>query len=220
MPIQHHIQKEILRKLVYSDSSRFSELRPKEMDGNIFTYHLNQLISQGYVKKRADGRYELTALGKSAGIVNKLSNSELLSQAHSVLFLAIRNKDGKWLLRQRNAQPMFKSWGFIHTEPLIEESIVDSASHALAEKAGIAVSLKPCGAGYIRLFRGEELESFTHFTILTGVLEDGKLSDEELNRWFSDDEMQSVDLIPSMNDLITALKGPESFFFSELKYQI
>ena len=57
---EHHLQRDILYKLVTNDALKFSELRPKNVDSNVITYHLQQLIKQKLIVKNDNGLYELT----------------------------------------------------------------------------------------------------------------------------------------------------------------
>src|SRR3954470_18798682 len=98
--LEHHLQKEILHALVLCDSARFAELKPHGVDGNIFTYHLQQLIKQKYVSKTAEGSYQLTSAGKRLGVTSELNAQERLEEAHPVIFLVVR-EGNRWLLRRR-----------------------------------------------------------------------------------------------------------------------
>ena len=58
----HFIQKHILRALAQHASQRYSELQLPRVESNKFSYHLQKLLHQGYVKKIALG-YALTSKG-------------------------------------------------------------------------------------------------------------------------------------------------------------
>lgn len=219
--LEHHIQKDILLKLVKSERARYSELKPKTIDGNIFTYHLQQLIKNKYIEKCEDGTYQLTANGKAIGINSELSHKELLEQAHAILLIAVR-KENAWLLRKRLVHPAYGMTGFVHTEPILGEKIADTASRVLSERTGIKASCIPRGSGYIRILRSGELESFTQFTLLeasepTGTLIQAKPSGE--NIWLDNPDFMDSSMVPSMHDLTQRLKSPD-FFFAELEYHI
>ncbi len=169
--LEHHLQKDILDTLVKCPSARYADLKPASVEGNIFTYHLQLLVKQGIVLKGEDGRYCLTAQGKALGINNKLKPRDLLQQAHSVLLLMVRNANGDWLLRKRLVHPMYGKVGFIHGEPRVYENITWTADDILLAKTGLSADFSIAGSGYIRIFQSEELESFTHFTLLRGILQ-------------------------------------------------
>lgn len=220
--LDHHLQKDILIKLVVCESARFAELKPKNIDGNLFTYHLQQLIRQKYVKKNDDGSYCLTAQGKALGINSQLSPKEYLEQAHSILLLAVR-RDDSWLLRRRLAQPMFGRYGFVHGEPLASESAPETAAKILTLKTGLSATFTPRGSGYIRIFLDDALESFTSFTLLEahdlkGTLK-SKVGNGE-NSWLTSPDFTGEDMVPSMASLVDALEASENNFYVELSYHL
>lgn len=218
---EHHIQRAILYKLVTSPFARFAELKPKNIDGNIFTYHLKQLIRQKLVEKSANGTYSLTPAGKAVGIHIELDSKALIEQAHSILLICAE-KDGKWLLRKRLAHPMYGRMGFVHGEPVAGEPIAESANRALKQRTNLEADFTPVGGGYIRIFQKGDLESFTHFTALKaenfrGSLE-AKVGNGE-NIWLENPNFKAPEMIPSMFDIVQELKKPH-LFFVELEYQL
>ncbi len=220
--LEHHLQREILYTLVTNPTVRYSKLKPEGIDGNIFTYHLQQLIKQKLVVKSEDGSYSLTALGKAAGINSNQTMTDILLQAHSVLLMAVRNPKGDYLLRKRLAHPVYGKSGFVHGEPVAEEAIEDTATRIFKAKTGLEVTFKPRGSGYIRIFRGKDTESFTHFTLLfaDGVTGDPiQTSKTGENIWISNPDFKDESMIPSMPDLVCRLEKPD-FFFCDLTYQL
>lgn len=71
--INHPIQKHIVRHLMTHPRARFTELKPKNLDNNIFTYHLHQLMTEKLVIKNEDGFYELAPHCHGTNIINKQS---------------------------------------------------------------------------------------------------------------------------------------------------
>ena len=59
----HQIQMLILKELLFNPTARFSELNIKGLSNDHFSYHINTLIEQGYVRK-TDRGYSLTNQGK------------------------------------------------------------------------------------------------------------------------------------------------------------
>ena len=223
MAIEHHLQKDILQKLVLSENVRYADIKPAAVDGNIFTYHLHQLEKQNYVQKQADGSYSLTATGKALGISSALSAQELLEQAHPVFFLAVRDSSGQWLLRKRLVQPVYGKWGFIHGEPQAAEPISVTAARVFMTKTGLSAAFEACGSGYIRIFQAEELESFTQFTLLCATIEHQVIITHDStgeNAWLEQPDFASNDMIPSMAELASQLQNNDEFFFCELNYKL
>lgn len=221
---EHHIQKNILHKLVLSDHARFADIKPKGVDSNTFTYHLKQLIKDKLVVKQDDGTYTLTSLGRVAGINVKLNKKEMLEQAHSILLMCLRTEQDGWLLRKRLAQPMYHKAGFVHAEPLPNEPITLTAQRVFEERTGLHADFAPAGCGYVRLLRGDDLESFTHFTLLTSTSYTGELASVRRNGenyWENHPDFNGENMIPSMPDMVRLLDtSGGQLFFADLSYQV
>lgn len=219
--IEHHIQKEILHRLVLHDTARFAELRPPGIDGNLFTYHLQQLIKQKYIVKNDDGTYELTPAGKAVGITIKLSGKALLEQAHAVVLLAVRDQDGAWLLRRRAAQPNYGQIGFIHGEPIATESVTDTARAVLERRTGLTADFTVAGSGYVHTSRDGSLEHFVAFTLLAAQIEHAEPTGKDEtgeNIWIHEPDFTASDMLPSMPDLVRELTTGQLPFFADLHY--
>ena len=221
--IEHRLQKEILHRLVLHERARFGELKPKDMDGNLFTYHLQQLIAQKYVEKHPDGSYGLTTTGKAVGINVTQSAQALLEQAHAIVLLAVRDTSGAWLLRRRLAQPNHGMIGFIHGEPVAEQPVAETARAILKRRTGLIADFTVAGSGYIRIFKGDALESFTTFTLLTALIEhqEPTAADETgENFWTEHPGFSAADMLPSMPDLVACLESGQAPFFCERTYRL
>lgn len=217
--LDHHLQRGIVYRLALEDNLRFSELKPETIENKLFTYHLKKVVSAGYVSKNEDGRYSLTAEGRRLGIRVLSDFQTLADRAHSVVFLVIRRKsDSSWLLYKRKIQPLVNRVGFMHVTPSPDESVLETASKLCAERTGLSCDFKPIGNGYFRMFSGEELESFTHFTML--VCEDavGELKQgNEYSEYFWEDNPDFSDpsMLPNMPSLVEKYNEGEQFFLEE-----
>ncbi len=67
----HRLQQHILHQLILNERQRYADLKPAEVEGNLFMYHLRCLMKNGHVEKCPDGRYRLAAEGKT--YVDRLS---------------------------------------------------------------------------------------------------------------------------------------------------
>ncbi len=218
--IEHHIQRKILHALVKTDTARFTDIRPKNLDTNIVTYHLKQLIKQGYVKKNPDGRYCLTNKGKVIGTTIMMSKEDALFEAHTVLLMALQNQKGQWHLRKRLAQPMFGWSGFVHGEPIAGQPIKETAQKIFQDKTGLTATFAPRGSGYVTFMDGDSHQSFIHFTLMYSKDYTGKLKNKVgngENYWYSGDFLDKK-MLPSMKPMIDALQKDENHSFLELTY--
>jgi len=221
--IEHHLQKKILHTLVLHERARFADLKPHDMDSNMFTYHLQQLMKQQYVAKDEDGWYELTPSGKAEGVNITLPATTKWQQAHAILLLAVRDQSGAWLLRRRLAQPTYGLSGFIHGEPVASEAATETAAAILERRTGVAASFTPAGSGYIRIFQNGALESFTAFTLLAATIEQQEVKAQDEtgeNFWYEGSDFTAVDMLPSMANLVEQLESASGHFYADLRYDI
>jgi hypothetical protein len=214
----HHIQGNILDQLATASTRRYGELKPSHLDGNVFNYHLKQLISGKYVIKSLDGDYSLTAHGKDY-IVHRYEDP--LEQAHSIFLIAL-NRGDDWLMRERLVHPVLGMVGFIHGEPQASEPLLVTAHRRLKEKTGIETDLSLHSSGLIRIMRDGACESFSHAIILKGTTQDtfSITSDATGSQhWYTKDQLTQSQVLPSCTDIVTRIdRGDQSPF--DLTYDI
>lgn len=216
--IQHHIQQTIVARLATNKTLRFSELQPEGIDNKLFDYHLKQLVASKIVSKNKGGEYELTPFGRKIGVSAKLNLKDRLDRAFSVLFLIIRRKNGDWLLYRRKSHPLINRVGFMHARPNWNETICQTATRITEEQTSLSCDFKVCGHGYFRVFEGENLESFTHFTLLCAEDVDGELvvNDEFAEyEWVAEPNFSAKDMLPNMADLVTLYETKTNDFLEE-----
>jgi len=217
--LDHHLQRSIVYRLALLDSARFSELQPPDLDNKLFTYHLKKVVATGLVVKNDQGLYKLTAEGRRLGVHVFERQIDQLERANSVLFLVIRRSaDGAWLLYKRQTHPLINRIGFMHAIPVISETAAGSAAKAVKENTNLDCQFKVMGSGYFRVFDGDDLESFTHFTML--ICEDalGTLSandDHAKYFWELKPDFASKEMLPNMVALSQAYQSGELFFIEQ-----
>lgn len=217
----HHVQRDVIKKLVETTGARYSDLKPKTLEGNVFTYHLKSLISQKLVQKDRDSLYSLTSEGKLYGINSSQNKKFTLYQAHSII-LIYSLIDGLWLVRKRLVQPMFGKYGFIHGEPIAGKTIIEAAKYTLLRRTSLTADFTVIGSGFIHISENNETVSYVNFTMLLAVNLKGEMIEKDVhgeNKWVTYSELMSLDLIPSMCDLINAVKNSEMFFL-DLSYDV
>jgi hypothetical protein len=221
--VDHHIQKKIIAKLVDSKSARYGDLKPDSLEGNVFTYHLHNLIKQKLISKKEDGSYQLTAKGMLYGINSKLSSVDYLEQAHSVIFISAVNEQGQWLLRKRLAQPMYGYIGFMHGEPKAGQTIQQSAEEILKYRTGLRGDFEFKGSGYVHMHQKGETVAYTSFSLVTLKNIRGDFIAKDFhgeNSWYNEaDILSNENMLPSMTDIIKKIKEP-GLFFLEKSYEI
>lgn len=212
--LDHHIQKSIVYTLAFAQSMRFSELQPDDIDSKLFTYHLKKVVAAGYVTKYDDGTYALTPEGRRIG-KTVLKKDRLMDQAYSILLLAVRRRsDDAWLLYTRNTHPLIGLTGFMQALPRAEESVTATAHTICFEKTGLTGDFKVVSSGYLRVFEADELESFTHFTLLSCDNVEGGLKEHDdygTYEWVQSPDFSAKTMLPTakiLSDLALSRATP------------
>lgn len=214
--LDHHLQRTIVYRLALSHELRFSELKPDIIDNKLFNYHLQKVVKAGYVIKNDDGLYSLSPEGRRLGIRVLQSQQALIDQPESVLFLVIRRpSDNAWLLYKRKAHPLIDRVGFMHCTPTALEDTVTTAQKDCQEKTGLTCTFSVLGGGYFRVYNGDDLESFTHFSLLVSEDAQGELKqDDDYAEYFWSAQPDFTDqaMLPNMPTLAELYQAGQLFF--------
>lgn len=138
--IEHHIQKEIISRLSRAVSLRFSELRPKDVESNLFIYHLKHLIAQKYVLKTDDG-YCLDVLGMTYVDGLSFAKTKPRKQPKILSILSIKNNEGQYLLAKRKLQPFIGTYLFPGGKQHFGESAETHIAREVTEQFDVSASV-------------------------------------------------------------------------------
>lgn len=205
----HHIQKSILDKLATAQTRRYGELKPAELDGNVFGYHLKALLSDKYLSKSPAGDYTLTQKGQDY-IVHRYENP--LLQAHSIFLIVLRRGDS-YLMRERLVQPLLGMSGFIHGEPVAHEHVEQTAERRLADKTGLQVTLRVHSSGLIAITCEGTLASYSHAIILVGETDNDITITGDVtgrNTWLPKSALTGPKLLPSCIDIVERIAAHDT----------
>jgi ADP-ribose pyrophosphatase YjhB (NUDIX family) len=209
----HEIQKDILKKLMLSNKAKYSELKSSKVEGNLFSYHLQNLSKEYYIELKSS-KYSLTAKGKR--YVDKISSETFHTriQPKIVTLLVLKNKD-KFLLYKRHKMPFINHIGFPYGKIHMEEHVQDSANRELLEKTGLQGTLKHRGIVSLTVHDETELISQMLCHIFTGTKIIGDLKKDECF-WGNIESFKKSDLIPGVLQIQKLLKNnKDKFFFAE-----
>ncbi len=218
----HALQQHILSQLIHHSDRRYADLKPADVEGNLFMYHMRHLINAGYVTKRDDGRYELSTEGKR--YVDGLSLSTLVprSQAKIVTLLVCRNSASQWLFLRRKRQPLLGMVGFPYGKVHFGETIAQAAQRELADKTGLTGNLAHRGDGYITIRQHDEVVSQIMFHLFYADHLVGELTPEtdKGQVFWAPIEAMDDTYMPSVADILAILERGDDRFFVELSYQL
>ncbi len=210
----HHIQRSIIDRLGTNEFLRYGQLKPRELDGNVFGYHLKQLISAKLVHKD-ESEYRLTAEGREY-FTHRFENP--LFAAHPILLMVVRS-GGSYILRERSVQPLIGRIGFIHGEPVAGEAVELTASRRIRDKTGLEVDFTVHGSALISQYSGDDLVSYSMAIILCGSTElPMKIEQDETGRNLLANDLRIQDILPSCQDIQSMIEDGTSW--AELTYRL
>src|SRR5436189_190302 len=132
----HYLQQHILKSIVLNGPRRFAQMKPREVDGNRFVYHLRALMREGYVEPHQKA-YILTAEGKRYAEGMSLESFKERVQPKIVTLIVLKNKKGEYLLWKRRRVPFRNMVSFPYGKIHLGERLEDAAARELLEKTGL-----------------------------------------------------------------------------------
>lgn len=218
--IDHAVQKDIVRTLVSSGNARFSVLKPKRIESNLFMYHLNQLLQRGVVEKN-DGSYSLTSKGRAFVDRANLDKLVFRVQPKILTILAVETKGGKWLLLERKHEPHMNRTGFPSGKIHFGEPLNDAAERELFEKTGIVdVPLKLRGNICMRFLDKSTLQVMNHiigyvyYAKVANELEPHSPSKYWRAFWGDEEQLTTGNVFKGHQDILKLLVSKKKFIES------
>jgi 8-oxo-dGTP pyrophosphatase MutT (NUDIX family) len=210
--IDHHIQKSILKVLSRMEFARYSQMRPEKTDSNLYAYHLNRLISSGYIDK-SDKGYTLSIKGLQ--YVEYTSGSMKINRQPKITTaIVLKTSDGSILLTKRTKQPYINYYGLplgkTHSDK--DKNILDSARRELLEKTGVTYGkLTHIGDAYLKIHIDKILISDILVHVFSATCK-RKYSVNGSSLWVDEDDLKNIRLIPGVSELIGMTELNEKFF--------
>jgi ADP-ribose pyrophosphatase YjhB (NUDIX family) len=211
----HHIQNDILSNLATRTEAKFSELRPPDVEANLYTYHLNTLCRQGYVEKNSK-KYSLSS--KGLAYVDRMSRdtNSLRVQPKIITMTILQSDDNAIFLYPKHRQPFLGCWnipnGKVHLEDV---SVKRSAVREVKEKTGFDLAeVTHTGDAYIRVRSCGILISSVLAHIFIAKITHAEL-DVRDGAWMNSDQRKSSKLAPAVAEIIDTALSAKHFFFEE-----
>jgi len=200
----HPLQQHILRQLMRHEHCRYSELKPDEVEGNLFVYHLRQLLNREWIVKE-DDLYTLTVDGKKQ--VARLSSGSMNFREQPVVCtMVLARQDGKVLLHRRSYEPfrgkLCLPYGKLHWG----ESLEAAAKRELMDKTGLQGNLSYVGCINFRVSEGGELIAHYLFHAFRAETLSGHLSNAKGECLFT----SSIDVMACMAGIDRMIEAIDS----------
>ena len=219
----HTIQRHILKILTTKTKARYKDLKPKEVAGNQFMYHLKAVMSDGYVAK-AGAIYSLTIKGKMHADRVELETFLPRTQPKIVTMIYCINEKGETLLFRRLRSPLFNLIHLPYGKMHMGESVLEAAERELKEKAGLKAHLSHRGDIYVRVYDGSELLGHILHHIFSGKNPKGTILEKTLVGvpfWSKIEKITDEEYVGGFKEIIEIIsKNKKKFFFEEFDLRL
>lgn len=142
------IQNQILDKLIRNETVRYRDLKPQDIEGNLFMYHLKGLIKEKLVEKCEKG-YRLTAQGLEYVRTVSLGTGKVRTQPQILNAIVAIDDQGRYLMYRWDRQPNLGKVSLPHGMMHVGEELLDSAVRELSEKTGLTGNCEFSGSIYV-----------------------------------------------------------------------
>lgn len=158
----HHVARGILMRLYTRSAAAYAELKPHELTGNAFNYHLRHVVAQGLVMQDGEGSYRLSATGRLLMDSVSLESMRLKLRPVAGLMILVRAPNGHVLAYESKREPLRGTVGLPFGKLRLGDSLDATVTRVLA-KRGIARdetrNLRPVGTANIRYLEHGQLVS-------------------------------------------------------------
>lgn len=217
--IQYHVLIELTRHPL----RRYSQLRPRDVEGNLFMYHLKGLIGEGLVEK-TDGQYCLTIKGLQVVGTLSLKTGRMRKQPKILNAIICRNEAGEYLFTRWNRQPNVGLVSFPHGMMHYGEPVINMAEHELAEKAGLKADLAYKGDVYVRGMLAGVLDRHMLVHLFEAIHYES--ADEAIEAvsehyWASLDSQRPEEFVPGFYEIARLVENkPHGVLFEDIVIEI
>lgn len=217
----HELQGHILKELMLKRALSYSQLKPKTVEGNHFTYHLNSLVADGLVKKNGK-LYTLAAKGKR--LADRMSMETFRERIQPKIVTLIACTKGKQtLLYKRGREPFLGLVGFPYGKIHLGEKIADAAKREVEEKAGVSPKLSYRGDAYIMVYEEGKLVTQMLCHVFSGTYVSGELTPKSVIGvcfWGKPEDIKSKEAIPGFKEIASLLRKSKKPFFEEFVFDL
>jgi hypothetical protein len=100
----HYIQRDILAELKSCRNVHYSDLKPSDLDGHAFNYHLKSLIEKKLVLKNSENLYRLSSTGRYYSDFISITKNRIKLRPVGGAFLVILSPNGLEVLSYRASE--------------------------------------------------------------------------------------------------------------------
>lgn len=226
----HEIRLNILRILLFATSKRYSEIKPADMEGSHFKFHMDTLISAKLINKDDNGMYSLSSSGKELANQMDSINMQMRKQSKvSAKICCIRkvNEENEYLLYKREKNPFYGFQGFPNSKIWYGASFEEGAKKGLFNETNLEGIPELFAIRHYKVYDKESdrlLEDKTMY--MYKVLDPGGelISKKDgAFKWVKESDLDKFvsNPLPEYKEVISLLRGNDKFeFFKEVTHLV
>lgn len=193
-------------------------MRPKNIDSNLYSYHLKQLIKDGYIEQVPDKGYRLSPQGLRYVDYISLETFEPRWQPKLLTQIYVENERDELLMWPKYKQPFIGRWSLPSGKMHYEDTTIELA--AMREISYFSRStptdLKSRGIVHFRAFIGEEVVSHTIAHLFSMSMNTRDMI-HETSVWHRKEDITHLKLSPSTAEIIDLCSSRVDFFFESFE---
>lgn len=224
----HPIQLSILQDLLFAESRKYSEMKPYEMEGSQFSFHLDKLIKDKFVVKNPTGLYSLTTKGKEYS--NRMDTQKKLMKIQTksttqLCSFRIINGTKEYLIYKRLKNPFYGYFGFPTHKFWFGENILEAAKKGLFEETNMKGEPKLKAIRHYRVYYNNKVVEDKIMYIYLFDSPKGELKNKKDGEFFWTSEQKIAKLkgnfLPEFLESMGIVKNKEKFqFFKEVDHYV
>lgn len=150
------IQKHALIVLLRQPEARVKDLKPLDVETNLFAYHLDRLVAAHLLEKSGRGIYRLTMKGQRLASKYSTDTNRLVEELKTVIAFYARRGD-EYLLFRWTRQPLMGKMTLVYDHFKHGQSFEDALHTAFIDKLGVSVPITYKNTAFVRVHSEGEL---------------------------------------------------------------
>lgn len=209
----HHIQKHILKTLCYRKWARFRDMKPNNVDSNLYNYHLKLLMKGDMVEKVEGKGYRLSPDGLKFVDHVSIEKFEPRWQPKLLTKVVSINDANEILLWPKHKQPFIGRWSLPSGKMHYDDSSLEAAVRREIQyfSHGVPKNLQHRGIVEYQAYIRGKVVSHTIAHIFTATID---VVDHQTTQRKLMSSLATLDMSPGTRETIETTLTQKSFFYA------
>lgn len=222
----HYIQLEVLKQLSLKRSVSFTDLNTKNIDSDLFAYHLKKLQQNGLITK-VEGQYILTSKGKDFSNSLDIDSATIKFEKQAFISVLVHVFQGEsfespMVVHTRLKEPFYGFKGMITGRVKYGEGIFDAAKREVMEETSLEGEVNFHGVAHFTNTQRKEVVEDKVLFVFSMLKAKGNLKKKDQgfkNEWMTISEYLREDLIyEGEADILEMILGKRKSCFLEQRF--